>query len=80
MPIYEYRCDHCLHQFEKLILTNKTVVVKCPDCGGRVYKVFPSACSVHYKGPGFYTTEQRGITGRKRKPNIKIGNVSDLNE
>ena len=31
-----------------------------------------------YKGPGFATTEARGITGRKRRPNIKVGTVGDL--
>ena len=76
MPIYEYRCDPCLHQFEKLVLNDK-VKVRCPDCGGKVYRIM-STCNAHYKGAGFYTTEERGITGRKRKPNIKVGNVSDL--
>jgi hypothetical protein len=31
-----------------------------------------------FKGGGFKINEARGITGKKRKPNIKVGNVSDL--
>ena len=30
MPIYEYRCQGCGHQFELLVL--KTTVVACPTC------------------------------------------------
>jgi putative FmdB family regulatory protein len=30
VPIYEYECRHCGHQFELLVL--KTTVVACPEC------------------------------------------------
>jgi putative FmdB family regulatory protein len=35
MPIYEYTCEDCSAQFEKLVrsMTAK-VEVKCPECGG----------------------------------------------
>ncbi|RMG41763.1 MAG: zinc ribbon domain-containing protein [Planctomycetota bacterium] len=31
MPIYEYRCRHCGHQFEELVRPGQQVV--CPACG-----------------------------------------------
>lgn len=33
MPIYEYRCSDCGHQFEKLILSRNTLI-ECPGCHG----------------------------------------------
>ena len=30
MPIYEYRCSKCSHEFEKLVRNNETPV--CPQC------------------------------------------------
>jgi len=55
------------------------LISKCSECGGAVSRVI-FAVPVHYKGPGFYITESRGITGKKRKPNIKVGMTSDLSE
>ena len=33
MPIYEYQCQSCKHQFEKLLKTMGDVQVDCPQCG-----------------------------------------------
>jgi len=33
MPIYEYRCDGCGSQFEKLVRASSPAVA-CPECGG----------------------------------------------
>ena len=32
MPIYEYRCDECETEFEKLVRAFREEV-SCPDCG-----------------------------------------------
>ena len=43
MPIYEYRCDGCGSQFEKLVRASSPAVA-CPGCGGakleRQYSTF----------------------------------------
>jgi putative FmdB family regulatory protein len=76
MPIYCYRCKKCSKEYEKLQKFDEEPLRTC-DCGGELYRViFPT--SVHYKGAGFQTTEARGITGRKRKPKIKVGSVHNL--
>ncbi len=31
MPIYEYRCSHCEHEFEKLVF-NVSEKIDCPKC------------------------------------------------
>ncbi len=36
MPIYEYRCQKCGHQFEKLVRSSTSLDdLKCPRCGER---------------------------------------------
>ena len=43
MPIYEYRCASCGHQFEKLIRAKSDLPEACPDCGtGGLKKLFSS--------------------------------------
>jgi putative FmdB family regulatory protein len=32
MPMYEYKCSECEHQFEELV-SSGTVSVACPKCG-----------------------------------------------
>ena len=32
MPIYEYTCRACHHQFEFLLLPSSTVAPACPEC------------------------------------------------
>lgn len=43
MPIYEYRCDGCGSQFEKLVRASSPAAA-CPGCGGakleRQYSTF----------------------------------------
>jgi putative FmdB family regulatory protein len=34
MPIYEYECRHCGHQFECLTLPSSTTAPACPACKG----------------------------------------------
>lgn len=34
MPIYEYSCDHCGHQFEWLVRTTEEKPT-CPSCSGK---------------------------------------------
>jgi len=40
MPIYEYTCQYCAHEFEMLVPSYATSVA-CPRCqGGEVEKLF----------------------------------------
>ena len=33
MPIFEYACDDCGTQFEKLVRRSEANAVRCPSCG-----------------------------------------------
>ena len=56
MPLYEYKCKKCGHQFEKIQKFSDKMVKKCPDCGGPVEQMI-SAPAVRFKGSGFYETD-----------------------
>ena len=56
MPLYEYKCEKCGHQFEKIQKFSDKMVKKCPECGGRVEQMI-SAPAVQFKGSGWYVTD-----------------------
>ena len=56
MPLYEYKCKKCGHQFEKIQKYSDRMVKKCPDCGGRVEQMI-TAPAVQFKGTGWYVTD-----------------------
>jgi putative FmdB family regulatory protein len=40
MPIFEYRCNTCGHQFEQLVFASDTTMPTCPECtAGDVQKL-----------------------------------------
>lgn len=57
MPIYEYRCQSCDHEFEKLQRLSDDVLVDCPDCGRPELKKLVSAAGFRLKGGGWYETD-----------------------
>ncbi|MCD6452399.1 MAG: zinc ribbon domain-containing protein [Acidobacteria bacterium] len=52
MPIFEYRCSHCSHRFEKLILKENDIP-SCPKCGSSDVEKLFSTFGVQMKGEGF---------------------------
>ena len=56
MPIYDYQCTLCGHQFELRQGFDADPVEMCPQCQGQARRRFHSP-TVIYKGSGFYTTD-----------------------
>lgn len=50
MPIYEYQCRECNHQFESLMFSSEEPAPPCPECGGGDVKKLLSAGSVRPQG------------------------------
>ena len=56
MPIYEYRCNDCGHQFEVSQRMSDDPISECEVCGGQVAKML-FAPAIHFKGTGFHNTD-----------------------
>jgi putative FmdB family regulatory protein len=66
VPLYEYRCNECGHQFEKIQSFSAPPETECPVCQGPVEKLL-SAPAVQFKGSGWYVTDYAGKgSGAKR--------------
>ena len=54
MPIYEYTCSECEHEFEELQKFSDNPKETCPFCGKTAAKRKVSASAFHLKGGGWY--------------------------
>ena len=64
MPTYQYACTACGHRFEAVQSFSDSSLTDCPECAGRLRKVF-SSVGIVFKGSGFYRTDSR--VGRRRR-------------
>ena len=62
MPTYQYACTECDHAFEQVQSFSDASLTECPQCEGRLRKVY-NAVGVVFKGSGFYRTDSRSGFG-----------------
>ncbi|MGN6302593.1 MAG: FmdB family zinc ribbon protein [Angustibacter sp.] len=67
MPTYDYACTQCDHAFEVVQAFTDDALTVCPQCGGRLRKVFGSV-GVVFKGSGFYRTDSRSSSSSSSLP------------
>ncbi len=75
MPIYEYRCEKCQHQFDLFQKITDEPVKECPECGGPVCKLI-SSTSFILKGSGWYVTDYgrgNGGNGSNGRGKVEAG-------
>ena len=58
MPTYAYTCTACGHSFDIHQSFADDALTACPECSGRLRKIF-STVGVTFKGSGFYRTDSR---------------------
>ncbi len=58
MPTYEYACRDCAEHIEVVQSFRDDALQVCPNCGGRLRKVF-AAAGIIFKGSGYYVTDSR---------------------
>src|SRR5438876_3412851 len=59
MPLYDYKCLSCQKVTEVRHGFGEDMTGPCPECGGKLARVFNPAPIV-FKGSGFYVTDSRG--------------------
>ena len=72
MPIYEYRCQECHHEFERMQKFSDPPVAVCPTCAGAVQKLI-SRSAFHLKGSGWYVTDYARNGGQKSESSSEKG-------
>ena len=68
MPIYEYRCQQCGHQFDALQKMSDVPLVECPACKQPSLVKLVSAPSFRLSGSGWYETDFK--TDKDKKKNL----------
>jgi putative FmdB family regulatory protein len=83
MPIYEYLCTNCKHQFEELQTMSEEQLKTCPKCGkDTLKKLIGAGTGVIFKGSGFYLTDYKKADKQKpaakKEETSKKGDTSDV--
>lgn len=66
MPIYEYQCQNCGHQLEKLQKLTDAPLVHCPECQTDSLTKLVSKAGFRLKGGGWYETDFKTDKDKKR--------------
>ena len=67
MPTYQYACTACGHRFEAVQSFSDASLSECPECSGKLRKLFGSV-GVVFKGSGFYRTDSRESAKKASTP------------
>ncbi|MEV7017140.1 FmdB family zinc ribbon protein [Streptomyces sp. NPDC093991] len=75
MPTYQYQCTECGEGLEAVQKFTDDALTECPDCQGRLKKVF-SAVGIVFKGSGFYRNDSRGSSSSSSPASSKSSGSS----
>jgi len=75
VPTYQYACTECGHRFEAVQSFTDDALTDCPQCTGRLRKVFNSV-GIVFKGSGFYRTDSREKAKSDAKTDAKTDAAS----
>ena len=59
MPIYEYECTKCAHQFELEQAMTDRPRSRCPRCRSKVQRLISGGFGISFKGSGYYINDSR---------------------
>ncbi|MFK8068397.1 MAG: FmdB family zinc ribbon protein [Gammaproteobacteria bacterium] len=65
MPIYEYQCEKCGHEMEKLQKMSDDPLKVCPECDEASLRKLVSAAAFKLKGTGWYETDFKDNSSKK---------------
>lgn len=72
MPIYEFVCQACGHEFEQIVPFSAPKLPDCPACQSEQVHRQLSRPAIHFKGSGWYITDSKAAktsaTGKDGSP------------
>ena len=75
MPIYEYQCQDCGHELEKLQKMSDAPLKECPSCEQDTLSKKVSAAGFRLKGTGWYETDFKN-----KKPKTETNNKNSADK
>ena len=80
MPMYEYQCESCGFELEKLQKMTDKPFTRCPRCGNDSLVKLISAAGFQLKGTGWYVTDfkdkKKKAAPQQDSNDKKLGNES----
>ncbi|AQT81512.1 FmdB family transcriptional regulator [Mycolicibacterium litorale] len=76
MPTYSYACTECDNRFDAVQAFSDDALTTCPQCSGRLRKLFNSV-GVVFKGSGFYRTDSRDSAKSSGKSDSTSSSTSE---
>jgi putative FmdB family regulatory protein len=70
VPTYSYACTACEHHFDTVQKFTDPSLTDCPECSGRLRKLF-SSVGIVFKGSGFYRNDSRASSAAESSSNGK---------
>jgi putative FmdB family regulatory protein len=70
VPTYQYACTECGERLEAAQSFSDPALTECPNCHGRLRKVFNSV-GIVFKGSGFYRNDSRSGNGNGSSTDTK---------
>ena len=66
MPIYEYQCQSCGHQFDVIQKISDEKLTICPKCKEKKLKKLVTSAGFKLKGTGWYETDFKNKKKEKK--------------
>jgi putative FmdB family regulatory protein len=81
MPTYDYICDTCSHEFEAFESIKADPQTVCPECReSTLRRKIGAGAAILFKGSGFYQTDYRSDSYKKRAAADKPADTSKATE
>ena len=73
VPIYEFVCQKCENEFEKVVSFSETTMPACPACTSDEVQRQMGVPAIHFKGSGWYINDSKEKKGKEDESSSKDG-------
>jgi putative FmdB family regulatory protein len=69
VPIYEFNCEACGAEFERIQSFSDETIPQCPSCASGQVRRRMGRPAIHFKGSGWYITDSKKASGGSKSSN-----------